>query len=222
MPEWLQSTGGTSPEPTLVMTAARVGLAILFGAMVSGLHRWCRGPGDSRHSLSTTLILLSVLIALVTLVIGNSIARAFGLVGALSIVRFRTVVDDTRDTAFVIFAVAVGMALGAGYPILPLVGVPAVAIVVAVMRVLEPRVRQRGTAAHLILKVGVGMSPDAVVDAAGERIRSRRLKEISTVKQGVALEAVYELHLAPNVDRIALLNDLNAVPGVQGVELKSG
>ena len=222
MPEWLRASLESGPQPTLGMTTARVALAIVFGAFVAALHRWCRGPGDSRHSLSTTLVLLSVLIALVTLVIGDSIARAFGLVGALSIVRFRTVVDDTRDTAFVIFAVAVGMALGAGYPILPIVGVPAVAIVVAVMRILEPRVRQRGAAVHLTLKVGVGMSPDAVVDAAGNRIRSRRLKEISTIKQGVALEAVYDLHLAPNVDRIALLNDLNAVPGVQGVELKSG
>ena len=50
-------------------------------------------------------MLLTILIAMVTMVIGNNMARAFGLVGALSIVRFRTVVEDTRDTAFVIFAV---------------------------------------------------------------------------------------------------------------------
>ena len=53
---------------------------------------------------------------MVSMVIGNEIARAFSLVGALSIVRFRTVVEDTRDTAFVIFAVVVGMALGAFVP----------------------------------------------------------------------------------------------------------
>ncbi|MDZ4830382.1 MAG: hypothetical protein SGJ09_09330 [Phycisphaerae bacterium] len=47
-----------------------------------------------------------------TMVIGSSVARAFSLVGALSLVRFRTVVDDTRDTAFVIFALIVGMAAG--------------------------------------------------------------------------------------------------------------
>ena len=69
-------------------------------------------------------ILLTVLIAMVTLVIGNSVARAFGLVGALSIVRFRTVVDDTRDTAFVIFAVIVGMAIRAGVWLVPLTGIP--------------------------------------------------------------------------------------------------
>ena len=61
-------------------------------------------------------MLLSILIAMVTQVIGDNVARAFSLVGALSIVRFRTVVRDTVDTAFVIFAVAVGMAVGAGHP----------------------------------------------------------------------------------------------------------
>ena len=61
-------------------------------------------------------MLLSILIAMVTQVIGDNIARAFSLVGALSIVRFRTVVRDTQDTAFVIFAVAVGMAMGANNP----------------------------------------------------------------------------------------------------------
>ena len=68
-----------------------------------------------------TLVLLTILIAMVTQVIGDNVARAFSLVGALSIVRFRTVVRDTQDTAYVIFAVAVGMAVGARPPSVALV-----------------------------------------------------------------------------------------------------
>ena len=60
--------------------------------------------------------MLAIMIALVTQVVGNNAARAFSLVGALSIVRFRTVVRDIEDTAFVIFAVAIGMAAGASQP----------------------------------------------------------------------------------------------------------
>src|SRR5439155_23381051 len=70
-----------------------------------------------------------ILLAMVSMVIGSDIARAFSLVGALSIVRFRTVVEDTRDTAFVIFAVIVGMAAGAGVYVVPAVGIPLVAVV---------------------------------------------------------------------------------------------
>jgi len=59
----------------------------------------------------------------VTQVIGDNVARAFSLVGALSIVRFRTVVRDTQDTAYVIFAVVVGMAVGANDLWVSLIGI---------------------------------------------------------------------------------------------------
>ena len=59
---------------------------------------------------------------MVTQVIGDNVARAFSLVGALSIVRFRTVVRDTQDTAYVIFAVVVGMAVGAKNPWVAFIG----------------------------------------------------------------------------------------------------
>ena len=59
---------------------------------------------------------------MVTQVIGSNVALAFSLVGALSIVRFRTVVRDTEDTAFVIFAMTAGMAVGAQNVVLALTG----------------------------------------------------------------------------------------------------
>ncbi len=107
----------------------RLVAALLMGLAVAVIYRLSHGrrKEDSRV-LFATLVLLSLLIAMVALVIGNSVARAFSLVGALSIVRFRTVVDDTRDTAFVIFSVVVGMAAGAGLLFVPLLGMPLVAL----------------------------------------------------------------------------------------------
>ena len=54
----------------------------------------------------------NVITSMVVMVIGNNLARAFALVGAMSIIRFRTVVKDTKDTAFVFFALASGLAAG--------------------------------------------------------------------------------------------------------------
>ena len=48
-----------------------------------------------------TTVFVTVIVAMVIMVIGNNLARAFALVGALSIIRFRTVVKDTKDTAYV-------------------------------------------------------------------------------------------------------------------------
>src|SRR5262245_39113682 len=79
-------------------------VALVLGCVVAGVYRLThRGADGPAAGFIPTLVLLSVLIAVVTRVIGDNTARAFSLVGALSIVRFRTVVEDTRDTAFVIF-----------------------------------------------------------------------------------------------------------------------
>ena len=112
--DWLmaQTTDTVVAPGTL---AVRLSVALALGGCVAVVYRLSHGREHERsEALSTTLVLLAVLIAMVSIVIGNSVARAFSLVGALSIVRFRTVVDDTRDTAFVIFSVIVGMAAGDG------------------------------------------------------------------------------------------------------------
>tara|TARA_B100001094_G_C17706355_1_gene565124 strand:- start:78 stop:578 length:501 start_codon:yes stop_codon:yes gene_type:complete len=59
---------------------------------------------------------------MVIMIIGNNLARAFALVGALSIIRFRTVVKDTKDTAFIFWSLASGMATGTGSYFLAIAG----------------------------------------------------------------------------------------------------
>src|SRR6187399_2954985 len=108
LPTWLQqsfSLGGTTG--TIGHLSWRLVLAFLLGCVVAGIYRSTHRDEPITPSFPRTLVLLSILIAMVTQVIGDSIARAFSLAGALSVVRFRTVVRDTKDTAFVIAAVAV-------------------------------------------------------------------------------------------------------------------
>ena len=62
-----------------------------------------------------TLVICGMVISAVMMIIGSNIARAFSLVGALSIVRFRNAVKDPRDVAYIFLAMAIGMANGTGY-----------------------------------------------------------------------------------------------------------
>ncbi|MGE5192265.1 MAG: DUF4956 domain-containing protein, partial [Deltaproteobacteria bacterium] len=106
MPDWLVDKVAVEAPATPGELLIRLILALIFGGAVALVYRFSHGREQGAGvALTTTLVLLSVLIAMVSMVIGNSVARAFSLVGALSIVRFRTVVEDTRDTAFVIFSV---------------------------------------------------------------------------------------------------------------------
>src|SRR5690242_4298330 len=103
MPEWLNALiPGKADIPTTLLVARLIQAAV-FGMAVAAVYFLTQRKQRAEAApLVATLVLLTVLIAMVTIVIGENLARAFGLAGALSIIRFRTVVDDTRDTAFVI------------------------------------------------------------------------------------------------------------------------
>src|SRR5262245_1346418 len=113
MPDFLKTAFGEGPNVLPGQVFVRLVVALILGGVVALIYRYTRKSSEIVSSFPVTLVLLSVLIAMVTQVIGDNVARAFSLVGALSIVRFRTVVRDTQDTAYVIFAVVVGMAVGA-------------------------------------------------------------------------------------------------------------
>ena len=80
-----------------------------------------------------TIILVTVVVCMTMMVIGNSLARAFALVGALSIIRFRTVVKDTKDTSFVFFGLAAGMAAGTSSYFLAFVGVVIISLLAIIL-----------------------------------------------------------------------------------------
>lgn len=97
-------------------------VALLCGIFIGWIYRLTyKGPGYSNSFVNSTVI-LSMITALVIMAIGNNLARAFGLVGAMSIIRFRTAVKDTQDIIYIFFALSVGMAAGVGYHKLAITG----------------------------------------------------------------------------------------------------
>jgi uncharacterized membrane protein YhiD involved in acid resistance len=201
----------------------RLVVALLLGGVVALVYRLTRSASDASPSFSATLVLLSILIAMVTQVIGDNVARAFSLVGALSIVRFRTVVRDTQDTAFVIFAVAVGMAVGAGFPWLAMAGLVVVATAAFTMkRGVTPRTATSAGSEtfELLVRLGIGHDPQVVVRPALDvHAGDRRLLSLTTARQGLAVDATFRVELPSSASADALLRALNATEGVQSVTL---
>ena len=106
----------TLPSPiTLGTHAFRLLYAFALGVFIVNIYQWTHTKVPQK-SFTDTLIILCMLISVVMVIIGDSIARAFSLVGALSIIRFRTTIQDPRDIGFVFYALAVGMAVGVGNP----------------------------------------------------------------------------------------------------------
>lgn len=108
-------------------------VSIVLGMIVAIIYRQTHKGLSYSQSFTLTVVFVAVIVAIVMMVIGNSLSRAFALVGALSIIRFRTVVKDTKDTAFVFWALAVGMSAGTGNYILGAIGTGVVSALALVL-----------------------------------------------------------------------------------------
>jgi hypothetical protein len=221
VPEWLRGAGEWGHLSPAVLLG-RLLLASLFGGLVAAVYAVTqRRPRAEVVPFATTLVLLAVLIAMVTLVIGDNIARAFSLAGALAIIRFRTVVEDTRDTAFVIFAVVVGMAIGAGLLAVPLVGVPVVAAAAALLGRLDRAVVASPGDHLLVVRYALGRDPGPLAaDVFAKHLATSRVTSAATARQGAALEIGYHVRLRHPDGAVRLVADMNQLDGVQGVELR--
>ncbi len=111
-------TGMFAQPPGMNVTLSdfllRLLVAYLAGQAIGWFYGWSHGVLSYSQNLVQSLVLLSMVVCVIMGVVGDSLARAFGLAAALAIVRFRTPIKDTRDTTFLFLSVAVGMAAGAG------------------------------------------------------------------------------------------------------------
>lgn len=219
MPDFLRAPFADAPPTNPADLAIRLIVAVLLGAGVAWIYRATRGSTGASPTFPITLVLLSVLIAMVTQVIGDNVARAFSLVGALSIVRFRTVVRDTQDTAFVIFAVVIGMAVGARDLIVAGIGIVIVGGAAFLMRPRRGRPAESVAPFLLNLRVGLGHDIETLLgQTLNAHLGERHLLSISTAKQGLSMDVVYRVTLQTNATAEALVKALNRIDGVQGVE----
>jgi len=105
---------------TLNFERAMLGLLLAFvlGQLAAWVYIYTHAGISYSRTFVQSIVLLTIIVALAMMVIGNNIVIAFGLIGALAVIRFRNILKDTRDTAFIFFALVVGMATGTGsYPL---------------------------------------------------------------------------------------------------------
>ena len=107
----LETSGGDLSAGTI---ALRLGVAAVIAAFIFLSYRLSHSGSVYSAKFNVTLAALTVITTTVMIVIGNNIALSLGMVGALSIVRFRTAIKDSRDTAYIFWAIVVGICCGAG------------------------------------------------------------------------------------------------------------
>jgi uncharacterized membrane protein YhiD involved in acid resistance len=132
---------GTSARDQLWNAGVRVSLAAALGTLLALRPRRRGTPLRSMPVIETQIILASVG-ALIMLVVGTSLARAFGIVGAANLIRYRAKIDDPKDAVVMLAALAVGLACGVGLYVIAGVGTLLVGIFLWTIESFEPKATQ--------------------------------------------------------------------------------
>lgn len=193
-------------------------LSLLIGYVYQRTHR---GVAYSQ-SYVQTVVLMAMVVGIIMLVIGSNIARAFTLVGALSIVRFRNAVKETRDVGYIFFAMAIGMACGTRFYLLAVI---ATVVICALLWAMDRfNFFAKESASHLLkIRLPADMPYATLFESLFARYLNRyELVAMETVQAGTLLELVYSVELKRGADvqaflsELATLNDNNKVVLVTG------
>jgi uncharacterized membrane protein YhiD involved in acid resistance len=204
-------------SPTLLQIILSFVVSLFCSFIISVVYRYTyRGPGYS-NSFIISLVALSLITALVIMVIGNNLARAFGLVGALSIIRFRTAVKDTFDIVYLFFGLAVGMAAGVGYFRLAVVGTIAISLVLLVAS--KAKINIFRTEQFLLQLQYADEDITSVKEIMDSYCLTFDLINIKTSAGAAPKEFSYYISLKRKKDYLDFVKELKKIRAVQSVNL---
>ena len=129
--------GAESQLESVIQATKRIPLAAALGALLAFRPRR-KGTPARTTAVVQTQIILAVVGAVVMLVVGSSVARAFGIVGAASLVRYRAKIDDPKDAGIMLSTLGIGLASGVGLWALAIFSTAFIAIVVGLLESFEP------------------------------------------------------------------------------------
>ena len=168
------------------ITSAALGLltALIMGALIYFVYRKFYTGVIYSRAFAITLVGMTVLTAMVTLAISTNIVISLGMVGALSIVRFRTAIKDPLDLLYLFWAITTGITSGAGMYILVLVA----AVVMTVMIMLFYRRQQKGRIYILVVHYTGEKAGDDIIRAFGKMKYFIKSKTARKEKTEMAIE----------------------------------
>lgn len=210
----LESIFVLSLEPAQVI--ANLAVALLCGLLISVSYRLTADGAHFSPAFVRANVVLCMITALVIMVIGNNLARAFGLVGAMSIIRFRTAVKDIIDIVYIFFALAAGMAAGVGLRGIAIAGTIGIGAAMVVLH----RVRYATPSRHLFImqfhcRLSDGGPPYApLFERYGKRIT---LASMQSLDEAGLVELTFHAELRDQSQREALMRALSNDPAISAV-----
>lgn len=188
-----------------------LGIAILLGAIIS--LTYMRTQPAYSHSFTLTMVILPTIVAIIILLIGSNVARAFSLAGAFSIIRFRSAPGDAKDISYVLFSMAAGLATGVGAYGYAILFTIVLCVLMLVLRVIKFGQR---TQVSKMLKITIpeNLGYEEAFEEVFEMFNvNHELRKVRTTELGSLYEVVYAVEMNPEINQKAFLDAIRTRNG---------
>lgn len=205
--------GFASTEITTLTVVTALGVACLLALYIFFVYRVVTRKTFYSKNFNITLAGVTVITASLILTMQSSVVLSLGMVGALSIVRFRTAIKEPLDIAFLFWSIAVGIVLGAGLIPLAVFG----SIVIGGMLLLFAKRRGADAPYLLVLRCRNEAAEQAAAAALAGQVKRSAVKSKTVTDAGIELT----LEVALSSEATSFVNALNSIEGVESASLVS-
>ena len=193
---------------SLRTVAMAMGVAFFCAVLIYLVYRYFYKGVSFSSKFGMLLIMLTMVTAFIILCISTNLVLSLGMVGALSIVRFRAAVKEPLDVGFLFFAIAAGLTSGARLYVVAIAGT----LIVNLVFILCYVAISSNTAFLLVIRY-----TDEAAEALEQQLADKRLQLKSKIRHAEVSEDTYALNLRS--DSMELVNQLSAIKGVENVVL---
>ncbi|AWB43286.1 DUF4956 domain-containing protein [Paenibacillus sp. CAA11] len=211
MIESIFTSSNDAAELTLNYALLTFAIAIVVGGMISWTYM--KTQSAYSHSFTLTMMVLPTIVAIIILLIGSNVARAFSLAGAFSIIRFRSAPGDSKDISYVLFSMAAGLATGVGaygYAVL------FTALLCGLMFILKAVKFGSNKESVRTLKVTIpeNLGYEEAFDGVFKKFNmDYELKKVRTTELGSLYEVMYAVKMGPSTNQKELLDAIRTLNG---------
>lgn len=212
-------TTSVSETITIGGTVAIILSALILGLLISIVYMKTNKKDEYSQSFVITLIMLPAIIAMIILLVGSNIARAFSLAGAFSLIRFRSAPGDSKDIAYVFFTLGVGLACGMGY-----IAYAVLFALLLCLAMIMITLSKFGMSKNIPMRIKITIPEDmnykGVFDKDFEQYTTHyKLVWVKTTDFGSLFELVYDVNLSDQTDTKEFIDRLRCKNGNLSIAL---
>jgi hypothetical protein len=204
-------TADTGVSLTLESGIIAIIAAVIMGAILSVAHIQLNKERAIARTFAITLVVLPAIITIIVALVGNNVARAFSIAGIFSIVRFRSTQQDTKELAFVLLSMAIGLGCGMGYVGYAVAfGLILGAVSVAAQLVFRDKHEYKTLKVFMPENLDYGETLNNVL---AKYAKSSQLIQVKTADLGSLYKLTYKVALLPETNEKQMIDDLRTKNG---------